>query len=52
MSKVTDTITVTIGLRLWFRMYLATLMFLCEAMGTEPDMDKLTKMISRGIYVE
>jgi hypothetical protein len=49
---ISKQIKVTIGHRLWLRVYVKALVFMCEVFGTEPDYDKLCKMIIRGTYIK
>lgn len=51
MAKITD-VTVTIRLRFWVLPYIYTLAWLCDLMGTEPDMEKLHKIIAKGVYIK
>lgn len=46
------TVTITAHYRFWFMPYLHTLVWLCDLMGTEPDYDKLDKIIRKGIYIK
>jgi hypothetical protein len=45
-------VTITVRRRLWLRCYLRTLMVFCVATGMEPDWDKLSAIIKRGLVLE
>lgn len=47
MIKLTITYKVTV--KWWLPIYLKTLIFICYIVDSEPDYDKLTKIIMKGI---
>lgn len=49
MAKIA---TLTVCFRFWLIPYINTLLWLCDLMGTEPDWDKLGKIIDKGIYIK
>lgn len=49
MAKIAK---LTVCFRFWLMPYLCTLMWLCDLMGAEPDQDKLSKIIDKGIYIK
>lgn len=48
----TNRMKVNIYLAWWLVPYIHILVFFCKLMGTEPDDQKLTKVIERGIKVK
>lgn len=46
------TASVTVCFRFWVFPYINVLLFLCDLMGTEPDWDKLGKIMVKGSYIK
>lgn len=49
MAKIS---TLTVCFRFWVFPYINTLFWLCDLMGTEPDWDKLGKIMVKGSYIK
>lgn len=43
---------IRIRLRWWLPLYIDGLCLFCKVFGTAPDMDRVDRMIARGIYAE
>lgn len=43
---------VRIRLRWWLPLYIKSVCLFCELFGTAPDMEKVDRMLARGIYAE
>ena len=48
----TNRVTVSIRVAWWLVLYIHVLVFFCKLMETEPDDEKLAKVIERGIKVK
>lgn len=46
------TVTITIRLTWWLRIYLMTIALLCEITGMEPNMDRVGFWIKKGIRLD
>lgn len=44
-------LTLTVKLAWWVMPYVQTLILFCKLMNTEPDMDKVEKIIHKGLIV-
>lgn len=47
----TFALTVTVGYRWWVWPYVNTLIFICLSLYIYPDIDKLGKIIEKGLYI-
>lgn len=46
-----DTITVKIKIRWWVPVYVETLIFFCKLFRTEPDYNRVARVLERGVFV-
>jgi hypothetical protein len=46
------TLVVTLTVTWWLRLYLRTLATLCRALSTEPDMERVSYWLAKGIKIE
>ena len=46
-----STLVITVRLTWWLRLYLASLLFLCRLLGTEPNWERFSYWVSRGLRV-
>jgi len=44
--------TVTFRCRWWVKWYVLVLWYFCDLTGMKPDVDKLAKVIERGMYAD
>lgn len=51
MTMATSTLTVKLTVAWWLPVYLHTLALFCVTLGTQPDMDKVSRVVLKAIRI-